>query len=132
MIGPKTPKPSPTDEKRAYAAMTERDQNRCVICGTYGVERDHRQNRQTGNTVVSNLQGLCPKHHLWKTEHPAEALQKGYAVPRWADWQFWPAWREDVCSWVIYFDVPDSKGRWWSEITETTADMLMRGGENDR
>ena len=127
VIGPKTPKPSPADERRAYQAMTERDHNRCVKCGAYGVERDHRQNRQTGNTVVSNLQGLCHEHHVWKTEHPAEALRQGFAVPRWAQWAFWPAWRADVGSWVIYFDAPDSRGRWWDEITAATASLLTHG-----
>lgn len=127
MIGPKIPKPTAADEKRAYEAMTVRDDNRCVRCGVYGIERDHRQNRQAGNTVVSNLQGLCPPCHLWKTEHPSLALLEGFAVPRWARPEWWPAWRWDVHSWVVYFDVPDSQGRWWSEITETTADLLMRG-----
>lgn len=127
MIGPKIPKPSPADEKRAYDSMTLRDQDRCVRCLKQGVQRDHRQNRQSGNTVVSNLQGLCPVCHQWKTENPTAAILEGFAVPRWADWEFWPAWREDVRSWVLYYDAPDSEGRWWSEITETVADMLMRG-----
>ncbi|MEQ6899255.1 HNH endonuclease signature motif containing protein [Microbacterium sp. KR10-403] len=127
MIGPKTPKPSPADEKRAYQQMTERDQNRCVRCGAHGVQRDHRQNRQTGNTVVANLQGLCPACHEWKTINPAEAMRDGYAVPRWADWSFWPAWRVDVRSFVLYLDVPDSQGRWWTEITAATASLLTHG-----
>lgn len=127
MIGPKTPKPSLADERRAYDAATERDQNRCVRCGAYGIERDHRQNRQAGNTVVCNLQGLCPPCHQWKTENPEAALRDGHAVPRWARPELWPGYRVGV-GWVIYYDRPDSKGRWWSEITETTADMLMRGG----
>lgn len=127
MIAPKIPKPTPAEEKRAYDSMTTRDQNRCTRCLAYGVQRDHRQNRQSGNTVVSNLQGLCLPCHQWKTENPSAAILEGFAVPRWADWGFWPAWREDVRSWVIYFDAPDSEGRWWSEITETVADMLMRG-----
>jgi hypothetical protein len=127
MIGPKKAKPTPADEGRAYEAMTERDQDRCVRCGKHGVQRDHRQNRQSGNTAVSNLQGLCPTCHQWKTENPTAAILEGFAVPRWADWSIWPAWREDVRSWVLYLDAPDSEGRWWSEITETVADMLMRG-----
>lgn len=127
MIGPKTPKPSPADEKRAYEQMTQRDQNRCVKCGAYGVQRDHRQNRQAGNTVVANLQGLCPDCHEWKTTNPADALRDGFSVPRWADWSFWPAWRVDVRSFVLYLDVPDSRGRWWAEITAATASLLTHG-----
>lgn len=143
MIGPKTPKPSKADEKRAYAAVTERDQGRCVRCGHAGnTERDHRQNRMPGNTVVSNLQLLCGPHldvdgrmvggcHSWKTLNPSAAVLEGFAVPRWARPEWWPAWREDVRSWVLYFDAPDSHGRWWTEITQATADLLMSGGNSD-
>lgn len=127
MIAPKTSKPSAADEMRAYDAMTARDQNRCTRCPAHGVQRDHRQNRQSGNTVVSNLQGLCPRCHQWKTENPSAAILEGFAVPRWADWALWPAWREDIRSWVLYFDAPDSNGRWWRQITETAADIMMRG-----
>ena len=133
MIGPKTPKLTAADEKRAYAAATERDKGRCVRCGSTGpVERDHRQNRDPFNTVPSNLQLLGGPFgcgcHKWKTEHPALALLEGFAVPSWARPEWWPAWRADVRSWVIYFDRPDSFGRWWTEITEATADLLMSGG----
>lgn len=127
VIGPKTPRPSPADEKRAYADATTRDNATCVRCGAFGIERDHRQNRQAGNTVVSNLQGLCRKCHQWKTENPTAALLEGFAVPRWARPETWPAWRVGV-GWVLYFDTPDQDGNWWQEITEAVADMLMRGG----
>lgn len=127
MIGPKIPKPSPADEKRAYDDATQRDRSCCVRCGAWGIQRDHRQNRQAGNTVVSNLQGLCPDCHRWKTENPAAALRDGFAVPRYARPELWPGYRVGI-GWVIYYDRPDSKGRWWSTITETTAEMLMKGG----
>lgn len=136
MIVPKVPRPSKTDERHAYEAVTIRDAGKCVRCGWYGAaQRDHRKNRsQGGLTTVSDLQLLCGPHgntpgcHTWKTENPAAAILEGFAVPSWAHPEFWPAWRDDVQSWVIYLDRPDSQGRWWSEITQTTADMLMNGG----
>ena len=132
MIGPKIPRLTNAQEKAAYTAVTARDQGRCVRCGLVGdVERDHRQNRDPFNTVVSNLQLLGGAFlcgcHLWKTENPSAAILEGFAVPRWGRPEWWPAWRADVGSWVLYFDAPDSHGRWWSEITETTADLLMKG-----
>lgn len=128
MIGPKTPKPTKAEERAAYAAVTERD-GLCLRCGIVGhLERDHRQNRsQGGLTVPSNLQCLCTWCHRWKTENPAAAVLEGFAVPGWARPEWWPAWREPQRSWVLYFDAPDSRGRWWTEITETTADLLREG-----
>lgn len=128
MIGPKIPKPTPREEREAYAAATTRDQDRCVRCGEYGIQRDHRKNRsQGGLTVVSNLQGLCQPCHTWKTTNPAAAVLEGFAVPGWAHPETWPGYRIGV-GWVIYFDAPVD-GAWWREITETTADLLMSGGE---
>lgn len=133
MIGPKSPRPSKAEQEKldrqAYTDVTARDPW-CVRCGRPRVERDHRQNRsQGGKTVPSNLQGLCPICHRWKTENPAAAVLEGFAVPGWGRPEWWPAWRADVRSWVLYFDVPDSQGRWWTEITQATADLLMSGGQ---
>ena len=133
MIGPRVPKLTPAQEKSAYAAVTLRDEGRCVRCGRVGdVERDHRQNRDAFNTVPSNLQLLGGAFgcgcHKWKTENPAAAVLEGFAVPRWARPEWWPAWRADVHSWVLYFDTPDTHGNWWTEITGSTADLLMKGG----
>jgi hypothetical protein len=132
VIVPKRPKLTERQEKEAYAAVTLRDQGRCVRCGATGpVERDHRQNRDPYNTVVSNLQLLGGPFgcgcHLFKTEHPAAAVLEGFAVPRWARPEVWPAWRYDVGGWVIYLDAPDEDGKWWQEIKQSTADLLMRG-----
>tara|TARA_R110002020_G_scaffold335482_2_gene550625 strand:- start:4450 stop:4845 length:396 start_codon:yes stop_codon:yes gene_type:complete len=130
MIAPKTPKPTPAEERAAYETVTERDQGRCVRCGAYGtVHRDHRQNRsQGGLTVVSNLQCLCVLDHKWATENPAAALEEGFACPSYAHPSFWPAYRFGA-GWVILFDRPDANGDWWAEISEVTADLLMeRGG----
>lgn len=133
MIGPKRTPLTVPEEREAYATVTARDKGTCVRCGRAGqVERDHRQGRDPFNTVPSNLQCLGGPFscgcHLWKTENFTAAVLEGFTVPRWARPELWPAWRHDVGSWVIYYDQPDSKGRWWSEITETTAHMLMKGG----
>jgi hypothetical protein len=134
MIGPKRQKLSLADERRAYEAVTERDQGRCVRCGAAGpVERDHRQNRDPFNTIVCNLQLLGGPFgcgcHLWKTEHPAAAMLEGFSVPRWGRPEVWPAWRHDVGGWVLYLDEPDADGNWWQTIHQSTADLLMRGGD---
>lgn len=133
MIGPKQEKQTAADERRARAAVKERDKGFCVRCGDVGGNFDHRQNRsQGGRWVASNGQTLCGSGatgcHGWVTQNPAQAVAEGFACPGWARPAFWPAWRADVASWVIYYDVADSKGRWWSEITESTAEMLMKGG----
>ncbi|WP_336633674.1 MULTISPECIES: HNH endonuclease signature motif containing protein [unclassified Microbacterium] len=91
------------------------------------MQRDHRQNRQSGNTVVCNLQCLCPGCHLWKGKNPAQAVQEGFAVPRWARPEVWPGFRTGV-GWVVYFDGPDVDGEWWRVIAPSTATLLMRGG----
>ncbi|WP_284761552.1 HNH endonuclease signature motif containing protein [Curtobacterium sp. MEB011] len=95
MIGPKTAKPTAAEEKQAYAIAAGRDDLTCQRClGWCGApQQDHRQNRQPGNTVASNLQTLGLVCHQWKTEHPADALADGWAVPRWADPREWPARR---------------------------------------
>ncbi|MBG9885167.1 hypothetical protein ABE10_00910, partial [Bacillus toyonensis] len=59
--------------------------------------------------------------HKWATEHPAEAVRDGFAVPRWARPELWPAWRIDA-GWVLY----DDEGG-WKQITESTAHLLMEG-----
>lgn len=113
MILPKTVKPSKADEQDAYEVATLRDDNTCQRCrrDCGPVARDHRQNRQPGNTVASNIQCLGLRCHLWKTEHPREALAEGWAVPSWADPAEWPARRytRDMfgvsrLSWVLYTD----------------------------
>lgn len=133
MIGPKTPKQTPADERRARAAVKERDQGLCVRCGRPGNNWDHRKNRsQGGRWEATNGQTLCGSGttgcHGWRTQNPAPALLEGFAVPSWERPELWPAWRFDVQSWVLYFDAPDEDGRWWREITQATADLLMSGG----
>lgn len=133
MIGPRIPKLTPAEEKVAYAAATARDKGMCVRCGAGGdVERDHRQNRDSWNTVLTNLQLLGGAFgcgcHRWKTENPERAIAEGFAVPRWARPEWWPAYRFGV-GWVIYLSETDSKGRPWTEITESTATRLMTSGQ---
>lgn len=132
MIGPKIPKLTARQEREAYDAATERDNDTCVRCGHQGRnERDHRQNRDAFNTTPANLQLLCGPFangcHKWKTENPAEALRMGFAVPSYARPEVWPGWRVGV-GWVQYFDGPDIGGRWWQPISGYAASLLMQGG----
>lgn len=129
--GPKTAKPSKADEGTAYELATLRDKGTCQKCRRPGrtVHRDHRQNRQPGNTVTSNLQLLCVEDHLWKTEHPRLALEEGWAVPSWGDPAEWPARRYVSTdfgtlrpAWVIYDNAGD-----WFEITDAEAMERMKG-----
>lgn len=94
-IAPKTQKHTAAEEKRAYTIATDRDHNTCQRClrNCGPIARDHRQNRQPGNTTPANLQLLGLRCHQWKTEHPAEAIEEGWAVPGWADPLVWPARR---------------------------------------
>lgn len=128
MIAPKTPKPTKAEERAAYEAVTARDEGRCVRCGRAGVvQRDHRQLRsQGGLTVPSNLGLLCPPCHEWKHANHTLAVAEGFTVPSWARPEWWPNLRWGV-AWVLYFDQPDSHGHWWTEITDATATLLMRG-----
>ena len=128
MIGQKLPKLTKTQEQAAYKAVNKRDGERCVKCGSHeGVQRDHRRGRDAYNTVPSNLQCLCRECHASKHADTLTAAQEGFACPRWADPAFWPARRHDTTSWVLYLDKPDIEGKWWVEISETVAEMLMRG-----
>lgn len=132
MITPKTAKPSKADEADAYELATLRDGNTCGFRAPEchgAVQRDHRQNRRAGNTVVSNLQCLCVVHHKWKTEHPKTAVAEGWAVPGnpTAIPAEWPArrWVRTAygtrrLAWVLYDDAGGVK-----EITETEANTRM-------
>lgn len=136
-ILPKTPKPTAAEERRAYQIATYRDGGEIVDGGICQMclrdcgptARDHRQNRQPGNTVAANLQVLGLEHHTWKTEHPEDAVAEGWAVPSWADPLVWPArrWRQTVhgmvaLAWCLY----DNKGgvHW---ITDEEALRRMEG-----
>lgn len=130
MIEPKLPKQTAADERRARAAVKERDQGMCVRCGGPGTNWDHRKNRsQGGRWEASNGQTLCGSGttgcHGFVTQNPAAAVLEGFTVPSWARPELWPAWREPQRSWVLYFDRPDAEGRWWTEITTSTADLMM-------
>lgn len=131
MIGPKTPKPTKAQESAAYDCAATRDPN-CVRCGRYGVTLDHRQNRQSGNTRPSNLQGLCGSGttgcHGWKTGHPEDAVAAGFALERWMDPLLWPARRKVGARliWVLYDDLGD-----YREITAAEAARRFEGDFRD-
>jgi hypothetical protein len=138
MIGPKVLKPSKAEEARAYDLATFRDHGVCVRCRrvhpVWGVNRDHRKGRGVGGlTVVENLQVLCGSGttgcHGWRTTHPTDALNEGFAVPGWADPAEWPARRWEPTEfgtvrlvWVLY--LPDGT---YEEITEAEAMERMQG-----
>lgn len=145
MIGPKTPKPTEADNRRAYDTATLRDGGvrvdkrveggicqRCLRdCGP--IARDHRQNRDAFNTVPSNLQCLGLGCHLWKTEHPEDAIGEGWAVPKNTPLSpaEWPArrWLKTGLgtvrlAWVLYDDAGG-----WVEIDNREADYRrFKGG----
>lgn len=132
MIGPKEPKQTKADERRARAALKERDQGTCVRCGGPGTNWDHRKNRsQGGRWAASNGQTLCGSGttgcHGFVTQNPINAVFEGFAVPGYAHPELWPAWRINV-GWVIYFDAPDDDGNWWQTISESTAEFIMSNG----
>ena len=129
MILPKTVKPSKADEADAYEVATLRDDNTCQRCrrDCGPVARDHRQNRQPGNTIVANLQCLGLRCHIWKTEHPSDALADGWAAPSWVNPREWPARRYvrnrygvTRLSWVLYGDAGEV-----TPISDEEAKRLM-------
>ena len=125
MILPKVATPTRAQETDAYELATLRDSNLCQMCHQSGtVQRDHRQNRQSGNTVVANLQVLCLPCHAYKTNHPRWANEAGWGVPRWADPLTYPARRRinGIQVWVLY----DNAGG-WKVITEAQARAARKG-----
>ena len=125
MIGPKRPKPSKADETTAYELATLRDNATCQKChGPGDVQRDHIQNRDRFNTVVSNLRCLCLPCHAWKTEHPETANETGWGCPRWANPSEWPGKRRvsGVFEWVFFDDIGG-----WEVITEAQAKAARSG-----
>lgn len=115
---PKPIKPTAAEERRAYAMVTERDEDRCQRCLRYcgPTNRDHRKDRGRGGlTVVSNLQCLGGSGttgcHGWKTANPTDAIAEGWSVPSWGEPADWPArryvptqWGTVRPAWVLYGD----------------------------
>ena len=134
MIAQKRPRQTRAEERAAYEVATIRDADTCQRCrrNCGPIARDHRQNRDGRNTVPSNLQCLGLACHLWKTEHPAEAVTEGWAVPRHTllSPAEWPARRWVKTNlgtlrlaWVLYDDAGG-----WAEIDEIEA--LQRMGRS--
>lgn len=118
-------------EREAYELAALRDRGVCVRCRRgEAPQLDHRQNRIPGNTVVSNLQTLCLQDHKWKSEHPRDALNEGWAVLRHTTMLpgEWPArrWVRSLygtyrLTWVLYLDAPTEDGEWWLVIDDREA-----------
>jgi hypothetical protein len=124
-------KPTKAEESDAYELCTLRDRGACVRCGwASDCQRDHRQNRQSGNTVVSNLHLLCGPFapdggcHLWKGMNPEQAVADGFAVPRYADPAQWPGRRliAGALTWVQYGNAGEI-----TPLTDDAAKALMNG-----
>lgn len=137
MRGQKAVKPTPAEERDAYELATVRDRDTCQRCLRYcgPIARDHRKNRgQGGLTVPSNLQCLGLGCHTWKTEHPAQAVADGWAVPGYpmADPAEWPAFRWLPAgrpatyrrAWVLY----DDAGGWVEVAEEEARDRMVSMG----
>lgn len=142
MIQQKAPKQTRADEQRARKLVTLRDEGVCVRCRRvdpiHGVNFDHRLNRSQGGAwSPENGQLLCGSGttgcHGWVTEHPAQAILDGWAVPGWADPASWPArrWLSTPAGslrlcWVLLGDDCSVM-----EISEDEAQRLMKGGSSD-
>lgn len=131
MTGPKRTPPTRLEEATAYEAATLRDRNICQRCLRWcgPIARDHRKNRSQGGwTVTENLQCLGLDCHIWKSEHPRDAVTEGWAVPSWADPYEYPARRwirtrlgTRRLAWVIY------RGTEWDEISDDEAAVRREG-----
>lgn len=141
MIAQRRQKQSDAEKKRAYEDATKRDGDLCQKClrdcGHGVTSRDHRQDRDPFNTVVSNLQVLggtgTTGCHGRKTTHKADAIREGWAMPRHTrvDSSEWPArrWLQTGLgtvrlAWVLYLNAPDG-GAWWVEISDAEAARRM-------
>ena len=130
-IAQRPPKQTRADEINARELVNLRDRGVCVSCGTvhplFGVNFDHRKNRSQGGIwSASNGQLLCGSGtvgcHGYMTQHPAEAIREGWAVPSYANPAEWPARRmvHGHLIWVLYDD-----GGGWVEISEAEAKERM-------
>lgn len=74
-------------------AIAERDRGRCLRCGHWGTNVQHRIGRGMGGTSrrevnedLASLVTMCGSGttgcHGWATEHPAEAYATGWAIRR--------------------------------------------------
>lgn len=80
MIGPKVPKPTEADNRRAYKVATARNDGMCELCHHREGQRHHRQGRTPYNTVVVNLLLACHLCHAKIHAEPEWARERGYIV----------------------------------------------------
>jgi 5-methylcytosine-specific restriction endonuclease McrA len=82
------PRWSREEWEAANHLLAIRSEGRCERCGfelQMNVERHHRQKRTVGGDRFANLMYLHPACHAWITEHPAEAVDRGWIVPTYAN-----------------------------------------------
>lgn len=112
--------------RKAYNAVAERAGGICETCGCRPAEQmHHRKYRSRGGTDdVHNLLHIC--HGCHGRAHTGEGEALGWSVPSWSHSDFWPVLTAHS-GWVVMFNEPDSRGRWYDPITDATATLLMRG-----
>lgn len=55
----------------------------CVRCGGEATEIHHAAGRIAGRLIdVSGFRAMCHDCHVWATEHPKEAIARGFSLPR--------------------------------------------------
>ena len=110
-------------------AVAERSGGVCEACGIHRAhDIHHRQYLSRGGSHdVHNLLHLCGLGNASGCHGRAHngGEEPGLSVWSWARPEWWPVLYRG--QWVLRCDEPDSQGRWWTEITETVADMLMKG-----
>jgi hypothetical protein len=60
--------------------IDQRDQRRCVRCGSTSREQHHRQRRREGGHGFENLVSLCGADHRWAHANPSAARAQGFIV----------------------------------------------------
>jgi len=110
------------EKQLGYHLATARDEDTCIFrawdCAG-ATNRDHRQGRDAFNTVASNLQVLCVKHHAWKHANTDEAVALGHTVPMNVRPDMYPVrrWRRVGVVWKSGWVLFDDEGgiTWISE-----------------
>lgn len=113
--------------KSVKATIGERSQGVCEGCGERRGENIHHRKFKSrgGENTVENAILLCGfgnSSGCHGRAHSGDGAELGWAVPRYARPELWPAHRFGV-GWVIY----DNDGG-WQEITESTAEFIMSNG----
>lgn len=131
MIGPKAEKQPKQIPDARRAEVEQRSGGLCESCGVAPAQNiHHRQYLKRGGTHdLHNLIHLCGLGNTSGCHGRAHNAGEGsgLSVWSWARPEWWPVVYRG--RWVLLLDEPDQRGRWWSVITESTATLLMQGGQ---